>query len=338
MTTARPLNVGLVGLKFGRHLLRTVTGLPGARVVAVADRSAPDAAALARQNGLKHYTEGAALVADAAVDVVILALMPGKREALLRQALAAGKAVWLEKPFAADLAAARTLAAEIQAAGAERRVMVGFSFRFHPAVTRLGDLLQGELGPPWIANGDYSFDYAPPAGHPVWSPVAGGGFVNENSCHLFDVLCHLLGRPEAVQAEAIRPAGLPGDEAVALTVRFDGGAVAALTVGCHAAPGRADFPRLDLVTARGTARLLGRGHCWETLAWARRTGGGETVEQFVPETLGQTRYTVAWTRFLQALAAGEAPPATIAHGVRAVALADAVGRAAAGGGRVAVVV
>lgn len=319
------IRIGLVGLKFGHFHVRTLVQEPDVEIVALADRDAaapPVARSRALVPGARFFTSGEDLIALDGLDAVGLATSPGRRAPLLRAALARGLPVFIEKPWAADLASARALATEVEAA--QGRVMVGFSFRFHPAIVKLRALLAGALGPPWMLNGEYAFECPVPADAWLWSPTSGGGFFNENSCHLFDAVCSLAGEPVAVAAQVANPRSAPGPELAAVTLRFASGAVAALTLGAAAAGPLLDFPRLDVVTAQGQARLRGRHHIWESLDWALRAGGD--VHRFTQssEVLGNTRYTAAWRHFLDAIRRDEPFAATPADGVRAVALASAL--------------
>lgn len=203
-------------------------------------------------------------------------------------------------------------------------VMLAFSFRFHPAIVKLRELIDGELGPGWMLNGEYAFSWVPPADAWLWDPQNGNGFFNENSCYLFDAVCYLLGDPASVMAEAINPLGTPSENAAALTLRFASGAIAALTVGGIAAGAFRDFPRIEVVTANGQARLSGREHIWDELAWATRDSA--SVHQIVrpPEALGNTRYTHAFRHFFECVRSGRQPSVGVKEGLQTVALAMAV--------------
>jgi predicted dehydrogenase len=330
-----PLRIGVIGLGFGQHYVRTLVNLPGAHLAAVADNrpALPGGlAAFAAHYGTTAYDDGITMMETEKLDAVCLCVAPRWREPLIECAARRGLPMMVEKPWAANLTQARRLAELCRKHQA--RVMAGFSFRFHPAVVKLRSLIDNELGPGWLLNGEYVFDWRPPAEHWLWDPANGNGFFNENSCHLFDVVCHLLGRPTTVMAETINPLHSPSAEAAAITLRFANGAVAALTVGCLGAAGRHDFPRLDLVAANGQARLIGRDHVWEQAVWTLR--GRDDVHTLVqpPEELGSTRYTHALNHFCECVRTGQTPSAGIDDGVTMVALAEAVYESARTGNKV----
>jgi predicted dehydrogenase len=328
------IRVGVVGLNFGRHHVRTLATMEEADVVAVADRH-PDVPggleAYAAGCGARAYRDGVEMLANEDLDAVSLCTSPRTRADLIAAAAERGVALFVEKPWAGTLAQAKTLAALCREH--EATVMVAFSFRFHPAIVRLRALLDGELGAPWMLNGSYVFSWAPDPEGWLWDPDNGGGFLNENACHLFDAVCYLLGEPVSVTAEGINPMGMPSEHAAALTIRFNSGALAALTVGGIGAGAFHGFPRIDVIAEHGQAHLTGRDHIWEQVRWARRDQKATRHLTLPPEALGTTRYTAAFRHFFDCLRTGTSPSAGVTDGVRAVALATAVYASARSGER-----
>jgi predicted dehydrogenase len=266
------------------------------------------------------------------LDAISLCVSPRGRAALIEAAAEAGIPMLVEKPWATNLAHAQQLAELCRQY--EATVMVAFSFRFHPAIVKLRELMDDDLGPGWMLNGEYVFNWVPPAGHWLWDPANGNGFFNENSCHLFDAVCYLLGNPVSVLAEAINPMAAPSENAASITLRFVDGAIAALTVGGIGASAMREFPRIDIVTANGQASLSGREHIWDRLSWATRDG--DTVQTIIrpPEALGNTRYTHAFRHFFDCIRAGVQPSVSVEDGVKTVALVMAVYESARTGNKV----
>ena len=185
-------------------------------------------------------------------------------------------ALFVEKPWATNVQHAEELAA--LCAKHDANVMVGFSFRYLPTILKLKALLGSELGTPWLVNAEYLFDWLPPADNWLWNKENGGGFFNENSCHLFDAICYLLGEPVSVYAAGRSFSGRPSEDGAAVTLRFENGAVATATLGGVGVGAHKDYPRLELVSAKGQAKLRGQNHVWTSLRWARR--GDETLQVF----------------------------------------------------------
>jgi predicted dehydrogenase len=319
------IKVGVIGLRFGQFLVRTVAHMNGVRLVAVADRTASFPEGLeqyAARYGAKGYTNSADVFEQEDLDAVLVATSPKYRAEVIEQAGSRGIPMFVEKPWAANSTHARELAQLCQQHNAT--VMVGFSFRFHPAIVHLHELMAEELGPGWMLNGEYVFDFLPPADRWLWDADNGNGLFNENSCHLFDSVCYLLGKPVSVMAEAVNFAGRPSEEAAAISIKFESGAIAGLTVGGYGANAHWDFPRIDITTQNGQARLRGRHHMWESLTWATRDSDSVSAYTQPPEILGSTRYTHAFSHFFDCIRKAEKPAATIEDGVISVVLAEAV--------------
>ena len=329
------IRIGVIGLSFGQHHVRTIANMAEADLVAVADRN-PNLSggldAFADQYGAKAYRDGLEMMAQERLDAVSICTAPWGREALIRCAAQNDIPMLIEKPWATNIDHANRLAALCNDHNAT--VMTAFSFRYHPAIVKLRTLMDNELGQGLLLNGEYLFSWVPPAESWLWDAENGGGFINENSCHLFDAICYLLGEPVSVMAELSNPLDAPGANAAAVTIRFANGAIAALTLGGIGTSPFRRFPRLDVVTVNGQANLMGSEHVWTHLEWATRAG--DSVHQFTasPEALGRTRYTDAFAHFFECIRTGQQPSVGVADGQRAVLLAMAVYESAQSGRKV----
>ena len=322
MTSDTPIRFAVVGHRFGQFHVRALVALPGVKLVAVADRSDHNLDHAAAHHGFKAYRDAIDMLQREELDAVSVCISPRARPDVLAAAVDRGLALFVEKPWASDAQHARNLAHIVRPSKAP--VMVGFSFRFHRAMVRLKELLGGELGQARMLTGQYVFGWLPPASHWTWDPNNGNGFINENSCHLFDAVCHLMGTPVRIFAEAGRFADRPMEDATTITMSFGSGAIAALCCGGIGAGAFHDYPRIDLFAEHGQAQLRGRDHVWEHLSWARHDD--ELTHQLVspPEHLGTTRYTDAFTHFCRCIRECAAPSATVDDAVRSVDVAMAV--------------
>jgi predicted dehydrogenase len=328
----QPVRIGVIGYRFGQYHVRTLVNMPEARLVAVADLDSQALEAGAQKYGFTPYRDAVEMMDREQLDAISICTSPKWRRPLMGAAIARSLAMFVEKPWAANSAEARELADICRRSRAP--VMAGFSFRFHPAIVKLHELLDGELGQPRMLNGQYVFGWLPPADHWLWDPTNGNGFINENSCHLLDTVCHLLGRPVRVTAEGGRFAQRPMEDSAAVVIRFDSGAIAALTCGGIGAPAFDDYPQIDLQTASGQACLRGRHHVWDSLSWATAKDAAVRHLAANPEQLGATRYTHAFGHFFRCIREGAAPSATIDDGVMIVDLAMAIAESARSGGTV----
>jgi predicted dehydrogenase len=123
---------------------RAVAGVEAA-AVAARDRSRAGAFAARHQIPVVHDSY-ASLLADPSLDAVYIPLPNGLHAEWTLAALKAGKHVLCEKPFTANAAQAREVAAAAEGSGLV--VMEAFHYRYHPLAQRMAELARdGELGP-----------------------------------------------------------------------------------------------------------------------------------------------------------------------------------------------
>jgi predicted dehydrogenase len=98
--------------------------------------------------GVSATTDTASVLADPGVDAVVIATPPAATAGLVRAALEAGKWVLAEKPLGLSVAETSDVRG---APGAAERLQIGLTYRHHPAVDRLRDLIaDGALGRPLL--------------------------------------------------------------------------------------------------------------------------------------------------------------------------------------------
>lgn len=141
------INVGVVGYGYwGPNLVRNLAECEGARVAAISDRRAERRTLAARQHPTASVVEdGAALLADPALDAVVVATPITSHFELVRAALRAGKHVLVEKPLAHSVEHAKALVDE--ALRANVVLMVDHTFIYTGAVRAVKRLIEaGDLG------------------------------------------------------------------------------------------------------------------------------------------------------------------------------------------------
>ncbi len=122
------VRVGLLGAgRIGHVHAKSIVSHGGSKLVAVADVNADAAAKLAAQHGAAALSVEAVL-ADPAIDAVLIATSTDTHSDLIERAVVAGKAVLCEKPV--DLSLERALACLKAAKG--KPVMIAFNRRFDP--------------------------------------------------------------------------------------------------------------------------------------------------------------------------------------------------------------
>ena len=141
------VNVGLVGLGYwGPNLARNFDDLPDAELAWLCDTDDERRARYgARFPSARTTDRFADLLEDESVDAVVIATPVPSHADLARQALAAGKHVFVEKPVAVSAHDAE----EVAAIAAERGLvlMPGHLLLYHPGVVKLREIIaSGELG------------------------------------------------------------------------------------------------------------------------------------------------------------------------------------------------
>jgi UDP-2-acetamido-3-amino-2,3-dideoxy-glucuronate N-acetyltransferase len=127
---------------WGRNLVRTFA--ERGALAAVVDPDAEAAAALAERHGTVARSLDEVL-ADPAVDAVVIAAPAARHGELALAVIGAGKHVYVEKPLALDVAEAEAVVEAAERAGVV--LMVGHLLQYHPAFLALRSLVaDGSLG------------------------------------------------------------------------------------------------------------------------------------------------------------------------------------------------
>lgn len=141
------VEVAVVGVGgWGKNLARNYSQIPEANLRYICDRDQKKLDASRKQYpGTKLTTEFSDLLNDPELNAVVIATTGPGHYPLAKQALEAGKDVYVEKPFTLEVKHAEEL---IKIADERKRIlMVGHLLEYHPVVVRLKDMIKnGELG------------------------------------------------------------------------------------------------------------------------------------------------------------------------------------------------
>lgn len=173
---------------------------------------------IAQRHQLQHWTTDlSAVLDDPSIDVYFDAQVTAQRPAAVKNAIAAGKHVFTEKPTAPTLAEAVELASLAREAGVVAGVV--HDKIYLPGLVKLRRLveegffgralsLRGEFGY-WVFEGDVQ-----PAQRPSWNYRAedGGGITVDMYSHWNYVMENLLGTVRAVTAKAVTHIPVRWDE------------------------------------------------------------------------------------------------------------------------------
>ena len=235
-------------------LLPHVAGRKDVKLVEVATTTALSGANATRKFPFERSsTDSKALLAAEDVDAVVIATRHAAHAEMTADALRAGKAVFVEKPLAIDLAGTEAVRKALMETGNER-LQVGFNRRFSPLVRSIAELFEGWTGP-------LVMHYRVHAGRVEKGSWYGDGsegsrFIGEAG-HFLDVFGFLAdARPVSVFAQAIRPENPTQDdlENVAVVVNYDDGSIGNLL---YLTQGSAKVPKefLEVFGAGKTAQL-----------------------------------------------------------------------------------
>jgi predicted dehydrogenase len=313
------IGVGVIGAgKHGERYLRHVGEVPALRLAALCRRDRARGEEQARAHGCRFHADPAGLIADPAVEVVVLVLPPTLNVAVASQVARAGKALLIEKPLAPSLAECRAIATAVAAAGIP--AMVAHTLRFNHVVAALA-AARPSIGPLHAAVITQRFEPSPLA----WldrRAEAGGGIIVHTGVHSFDLLRHVTG-DEAVRvtAHAARVATRETEDNFVAAVEMAASGVLALVGGSRATAGRS-----------GAIELAGRdGQLVGDHVHGRAARLVGTVS--TPLAVGPPVPTVrlALAELAAALAEKRTPAITLADGAASVALAEACYRSIASG-------
>jgi predicted dehydrogenase len=316
--------------------------LVGRREAALAD--------LASKHGIADYTTDLeAALADPRWEIYADFLVTRARAAALRKAIAAGKAIYTEKPTAETLDEAVELAALAEAAGVKTGVV--HDKLYLPGLRKLARLIdsgffgrilsvRGEFGY-WVFEGDWQA-----AQRPSWNYRAedGGGIVVDMFPHWSYVLENLFGRVQSVYARAVThiPTRLDeageayratADDAAYAVFELEGGVVAQLNSSWTVRVNRKELVEFQVDGTHGSA-VVGLFGCkiQPRNATPKPVWNPDLPEQHdyardwmeVPDNDEfENGFKTQWEEFIRHVVEGGPYPFDLLAGARGVQLAEA---------------
>lgn len=356
---ADPIRVLVAGSGFGCRI--PVPSLRGAgfEVVGLVGSDAERTARRAERNLIpKGFTDLGHAIEQTGAQAVVVATPPATHAGLVLQAIERGCHVLCEKPFAANLAEARSMLAAADKAGVVH--MIGHEFRFSPVRALFARAVkEGMIGQPrlmaMVEFGDFMRKFA--TSMPGWwfDPDQGGGWLGASGSHLIDQIRNEVGEIVAVSAAlpTLSPEVPRVEDTFVMRLEFANGAQGVV----QQTP--SDFgPRELLYRVSGSKGTLWTqdGKIW----FADKQGTRELPmpDELIPEApppgadprhreeawkrmaaVELAPYTQLCRQFRSAIERKPLPanlprPATFADGVACMAVIDAVRQSAAMGGAV----
>ena len=308
--STQQLNVGIIGAgRIGKvHADTLAFRLPEARILAIADVNRESAQALAARCAIPTVAASSAeILANPAIDAVLICSSTDTHADLIVQAAQAGKHIFCEKPIAHSLTQIdRALAAVEQA---KVKLQIGFNRRFDANFARVRQAVaSGEIGTPRLMH-IISRDPAPP---PISYVRVSGGMFLDMTIHDFDMARFLVGDEveEVYTSGAVMvdpEIGKAGDLDTALIVlRFNNGVIGTIDNCRQAAYGYDQ--RVEILGSAGkieTANLYPNSAVVST---------GKEVRQDLPLNFFMDRYTESFVNemraFVAAVRENKVPPVT----------------------------
>ena len=269
------LKLGLIGAgRIGKvHAASVAYRIPEAQIVAVADIDTAAAQRCAEQYRIPHITaDYHALLADPAIDAVLICTPTSLHPPMIADAAAAGKHIFCEKPIAFELAQVDPALAAADRAGV--KLQIGFNRRFDANHLRVRQAVQdGVIGVPHLLH-IISRDPAVPP--PNYIPTS-GGILLDMTIHDFDMARYVVGdeidEVYCAGGVLIDPAiGAAGDlDTVMVMLKFRGGAIGVVDNSRQAVYGYDQ--RLEVLGSKGsasTANLYPNAVTFSTVAAVHR--------------------------------------------------------------------
>lgn len=225
------VRAAIVGLgRWGQRLVNSIEGSDRIRIAAGVTRRVERAQAFASAKGFPLGADYAAVLADPAIDAVILATPHSLHADQVVAAAAAGKQIFCDKPFTLDKASAERAVVAAKAAGVT--LSIGFNRRFLPGFQELHRLLEGgDLGKLLHAEAHFSVNAVGRYDDDSWrldrSEAPGGGLTGLG-IHLIDAMIDLMGPIASVFAQSTSRVIREIDDTTSVLFKFESGATATL--------------------------------------------------------------------------------------------------------------
>jgi predicted dehydrogenase len=323
------VNVGVVGLGYwGPNLARNFAAIDGCELTWLCDASEQIRAKLADAfPGVRTGAEIDELLADPELDAIVLATPVPTHAELAERVLDAGKHCFVEKPLATTVADAQQAVDAAKKAG--RILMVGHLLEYHPAVTRLKELLDAdELGSLYYVYGNrVNLGKLRAEENALWSLGA----------HDVSVVLHLIGE-EPVECSAHGESYVRGgvQDVVFCYLRFPSGQVAHLHLSWldpHkerriTVVGSKRMATFDDMRTEGKLTVYDKGFDEDASSWGEYiTRAGES---FSPRLANAEPLRLECQHFIDCIREGKTPRSDGQSGLRVVRVLEALQRSLEG--------
>lgn len=324
------IRAAIVGLgRWGMNLVRDAEGSTSLRFTAANTRTRQTAEAFCREKSLRWTSDLDEILLDPAIDAVVFATPHSQHTDQVLRAAAAGKHVFVEKPFALNLADADRM---LDAADNANIVLaIGFNRRFHPSMARLRDTVRGgALGTIVTISAEQTALHGLDMPETAWRAQpdeSPGGAMTAIGVHLVDGMIDLLGPVESVFAKVGRRASAHADDTTDVLLTFRSGASGHIFCSTVATP----HYRMAVYGTGGFAEIV--GHTMGTFRFieAMHTEAFSTATPEVFETKNFNMLTAELEAFATSIKTKHPFPTPLADIRHGVAVFEAILRSVASG-------
>ena len=235
VTAARPVtgSVGLGVIGAGNFaqstLLPALKKIREVSLVGVSNATGPRSRHAADKFGFSYCVNSEQdIFEDPNVQAVVIATRHNLHARQVLAAMAAGKAVFCEKPLCLTEGELAAIVRERSARASAPLLMVGFNRRFAPMAVQLKQFVSA-IHEPLAIHYRVNAGYLP-ADHWVNDPEIGGGRILGEVCHFVDFLCFLAGgSPVEVQAQCLGNPGQYSMDNLLATLKFADGTLGTIS-------------------------------------------------------------------------------------------------------------
>jgi predicted dehydrogenase len=251
------VRAAIVGIgRWGRTLVRGVQGQSDAfRFTAGHNRTRANAEAFCAEHGIPLRDSLDDILADPEIDAVVFATPHSEHGAHVERAAAAGKHVFMEKPFTLDRASAARALDAVSRAG----IVLGVAYprRFHPGLRELKARIDdGRLGRVAHCHGEQNGPaglFMDPRSWRAEAAEAPAGGMTAMGVHNLDAMIHLFGPIDEVYASSIRrTVTYAAEDTTSVVLNFANGVSATLLCCLATAVGY----RLSVFGSKGCGELV----------------------------------------------------------------------------------
>jgi predicted dehydrogenase len=343
-----PYGFGIIGCgMISRFHAKAIADVPDAKLIGCFNRSAPAAEKLAAETGCRSYKKLDDMLADPAIQVVVIGTPSGAHTQPALAAANAGKHLIIEKPLDITLAGCDAIIAACKKNNVTLSTV--FQSRFHHSSrllksaideNRFGRLTVGDAYVKWFRTQQY-YDSAPWRGD--WQ-LGGGGALMNQAIHSVDLLTWLMGPVAEVTAHTATLAHerIAVEDTCVATLRFTNGALGVIEattsvypgylkrIEIHGTGGSAIMEEEDIKSWDFATKIPSDEAVLQQMAARRSTGGGASD----PAAIGHHGHAAQFADLLDAVKHNRTPAIDGPEGRRSVEIILAIYKSAKTGSAV----